>query len=247
MNIGGGQTMHDPWPTHTKKHAKNAKGPRKNRRQSVLAKEFEKLQKYGAEGANGVLNTDNVVESVDMMTTEQSSAHKGGRRRSSARSRRGSVLDAPAEMENFARRRQSLLPILRAASNGEELEVIEGISSSASIGGKPRSSTSMSQAIQDLRRTSITVSDTRRDRSGSIAQMQDEWLSSVANMKRRSRTSSGFVKEGVASEVSQQLSKSGKLEDQINLQHLVELMRVFNVSGNKLQNWLLNLQIEKRC
>ena len=230
MNIGD-QTMHDPWPSHTKKHAKNTNGPRKSRRQSVLAKEFEKLQKYGAEGANAALNIDDVAESVDM-TTEQSSAHKG-RKRSSAR--RGSVLDSPAEMENFAKRRQSLLPILRAASKGEELEVIEGISSSTSI-GKPRaSSISMLQASQDLRRTSIAVTDARRERSGSIAQVQDEWLSSVANMKRRSRTSS-FVKEGVASEVSQQLSKSGKLEDQINLQHLVELMRIFDVRPTESTN-----------
>ena len=223
----GAQSMHDPWPTHTKKHTNSANGPRKSRRQSVLAKEFEKLQKHGAEGANAALNGDNIAESTD--TLEVSSAHKR-RRRSSAR--RGSVFDPPA-MECQAKRKQSLLPVLRAASKGEELEVIQGIGSNASLrDGQPgaTSSSSVSQAFQELRRSSIAVTEkpTKRERSGSIAQQQDEWLSSVANMKRRSRTSS-FAKEGVASEVSQQLSKSGKLEDQINLQHLVELMRIFNV------------------
>ena len=214
--------MHDPWPTHTKKHAKNAKGPRKSRRQSVLAKEFEKLQKYGAEGANAALNTDDVAESVDL-TTEQGSAHIHKRRRRSS-ARRGSAFDPP-QMENIAKRRQSLLPVLRTASKGEEVDVIEGIISGASIGHPAASSSSVSQTIQDFRRSSITAVEMRKESVGSAA--HEEWLSSVANMKRR-RTSS-FVKEGVASEVSQQLSKSGKLEDQINLQHLVELMRIFNV------------------
>ena len=210
-----GDTFHGPWPIHTKKHAKNV---RKSRRQS---KEFEKLQKYGAEGANTVLNTDNVAESMDL-TTEKDSAHMHKRRRRSS-ARRGSIFD-PSLMENIARRRQSLLPVLRAASKGEEVEVIEGITSGASI-GPTASSSSVSQTIQDFSRSSIAAVEMRKERAGSAA--QEEWLSSYANMKRR-RTSS-FVKEGVASEISQQLSKSGKLEDQINLQHLVELMRIFNV------------------
>ena len=210
--------MHEPWPTHTKKHAKSA---RKSRRQSVLVKEFEKLQKYGAEGANAALSTDNVAESMDLRT-EQDSAHMHKRRRRSS-ARRDSDFD-PSQMENLAKRRQSLLPVLRAASKGEEVEVIEGIVSGASI-GPATSSSSVSQTIQDFRRSSIAAVEIRKERAGSAT--QEEWLSSYVNMKRR-RTSS-FVKEGVASEVSQQLSKSGKLEDQINLQHLIELMRIFNV------------------
>ena len=221
MNSGS-DILRDPWPTH----AKSAKGPRKSRRQSVLAKEFEKLQKYGAEGANGALTADNIAESVDLMS-EQGSAHKR-RRLSSASVRRGSAFDSsPGAMENSTKRRQSLLPVLRAASKGEEVEVIEGIRSGASIDDRHQvvSSASVSQTIRDFRRSSIAAAEMRKDRLGSAT--HEEWLSSVANMKKR--RSASFVKEGVASEVSQQLSKSGKLEDQINLQHLVELMRVFNV------------------
>ena len=224
--------MHNPWPTHTKKHAKSPNGPRRGRRQSLIAKEFEKLQKYGAEGTDAVLIADNAAESVDFMP-EPGSAHKR-RGRSSARVRRGSGFDSPpGDMENLAKRRQSLLPVLRAANKGEEVEVIEGIASGASIGaGHPSatSSSSVTKTIQEFRRSSIAAAvEMRKERLGSEA--QEEWLSSVANMKKR--RSSSFVKEGVASEVSQQLSKSGKLEDQINLQHLVELMRIFNVSTPK--------------
>lgn len=218
--ISGSEILHDPWPISPKKGAKSA---RKSRRQSLLAKEFEKLEQYHTEGANKALTSDNIMES----TTEQGSAYKK-RRRSSNSAGYGLLDPQPGTVENnniMAKRRQSLLPVLRAASKGEEVEVIEGITSSASTGSRP--ATSVSQTIQNFRRSSIAAAENlmMKERLGSAT--QEEWLASVANMKRR-RTSS-FVKEGVASEISQQLSKSGKLEDQINLQHLVELMRVFNV------------------
>ena len=40
-------------------------------------------------------------------------------------------------------------------------------------------------------------------------------------------------------QASQKLAESSKLEDQINLQHLVELMRVFHVSHQRQQPVLL--------
>lgn len=219
----GSEILHDPWPISPKK---GANGQRKGRRQSLLAKEFEKLQQYDTESANAALTTDNIVESLDVIMTEQGSAHKKRRRSSPGKLGRGNQQPGALAIENMAKRRQSLLPVLRAASKGEEVEVIEGITSGASIGGRPAtSSTSVSQTIQNFRRSSIAAAEMMKERLGSAK--QEEWLASVANMKKR-RTSS-FVKEGVASEISQQLSKSGKLEDQINLQHLIELMRVFNV------------------
>ena len=217
--ISGTEILHDPWPISPKKGAKSA---RKSRRQTLLAKEFEKLQQYDTEGANKALTTDNIVES----TTEQGSAYKK-RRRSSNSAGYGLLDPQPGTVENMEKRRQSLLPVLRAASKGEEVEVIEGITSGASIVSRP--ATSVSQTIQNFRRSSIAAAENSmmKERLGSASATQEEWLASVANMKKR--RASSFVKEGVASEISQQLSKSGKLEDQINLQHLVELMRVFNV------------------
>ena len=212
--ISGTEILHDPWPISPKKGAKSA---RKSRRQTLLAKEFEKLQQYDTEGANKALTTDNIVESM----TEYGSAHK--KRRRSSNSAGYGLLDP--QSGTMEKRRQSLLPVLRAASKGEEVEVIEGITSGASIVSRP--ATSVSQTIQNFRRSSIAAAENSmmKERLGSAT--QEEWLASVANMKKR--RASSFVKEGVASEISQQLSKSGKLEDQINLQHLVELMRVFNV------------------
>lgn len=222
----GNEILHDPWPISEKKLAKSAKGQRKGKRQSVfMANEFEKLQQYGAEGANSALSTDNVVESLDVI----GSAHKNRRRSSSGKLGRGSSsLDLQSgEIENMAKRRNSLLPVLRAASMGEQVSVIESTTNDENIGGHLDAPSSVSQTIQSFRRSSLAAAENVmiKERLGSAT--QEEWLSSVANMKRR-RTSS-FVKEGVASEVSQQLSKSGKLEDQINLQHLIELMRIFNV------------------
>ena len=49
--------------------------------------------------------------------------------------------------------------------------------------------------------------------------------SSPAREQAQPSLSSG----GLALQASQQLAASNKLEDQINLQHLVELMRIFNV------------------
>jgi hypothetical protein len=223
----GNEILHDPWPISDKKQARSAKGQRKGKRQSVFASEFEKLQQYGAEGANEPLTTDNLVESLDAI---QGSAHNKRRRSSPGKLERvNSFLDPQSGvMENMAKRRQSLLPVLRAASMGEQVSIIEGtITSGENIGGHLDAPSSVSQTIQGFRRSSITAAENlmTKERLGSAT--QEEWLSSVANMKRR-RTSS-FVKEGVASEISQQLSKSGKLEDQINLQHLIELMRIFNV------------------
>ncbi len=44
---------------------------------------------------------------------------------------------------------------------------------------------------------------------------------------------SAATRHGMQSVESEELAKSNKLEDQINLQHLVELMRVFNEASEK--------------
>ena len=146
-------------------------------------------------------------------------------------------------MERSSNKERSLLPTLRAASKGEKVDVIKGLANGASLGQPGQGSTSsgtVAQALEELRRTSKAIAaDLRRERSaGGTTQDDIEWLSSVVNMKRRRRSSRqagagvqmGFVKENVASEISQELYRSGKLEEQVNLQHLTELMRVFNVS-----------------
>ena len=147
------------------------------------------------------------------------------RRRSSVR--RGSIQEQTVECR--AKRRQSLLPVLRAASKGEEVEVIDGIKSIEML-EKITSHGTTTSAQKEKRRSFHALAgadELKKEPSESVMSSPDDRSSSVLNMKRRSRTSS--LKEGVASEVSQELSMSGKLEDQINLQHLVELMRVFNV------------------
>ena len=216
-----GAVVHNSWPAHVKRSANSAH--RKSRRQSVLAKEFEKFQ---ALGCGGMDTTDGNEESTDVaIAREHGPAHRD-RRRSSVR--RASV-NVNQIAECRTKRRQSLLPVLRAASKGEEVTVINGIKSGESVRETAEYSTSAFSIKSGGRRSSsghgrATV---KKEASESFP-ASEELSSSVANLKRRSRTSS--LKEGVASEVSGDLSKSRKLEDQINLQHLVELMTVFNVS-----------------
>lgn len=235
-DIGGGAAAvvdHDPWPAHAKKHANTT--PRRSRRQSVFAKEFEKLQKQGTEGvgADTILGVDDVVATavsnaaVDL-NGDHGSAHRKGRT---------AAITALDHEHTAHKRRQSLLPVVRAAGKGQEVEVIKGIRSDASLVQTKSSSSRSSLVGQEARRSSF---DTRRKSEGktecSESLTQDDDLSLGLNVRRRSRSES--IRESVALELevcaSQQLSKSHKLEDQINLQHLVELMRIFHVRFPKV-------------
>lgn len=207
--------VHDPWPAHTKKHVSMA--PRKSRRQSILIKEFDSLGSVDHEAD----------ESTDI-AGGYDPAHRE-RRRSSVR--RGSIAFGEQVALCRAKRRQSLLPVLRATSKGEEVTVINGIKSNESVGnniecGDTATSEHGEKSTPSNGGGDGLINVIKREASEDIL-AKDEVSPSVSNMKRRSRASS--LKEGVASEVSQDLSRSRKLEDQINLQHLVELMRVFNV------------------
>ena len=217
---------HDPWPAHAKKHAHPHSTPRKSRRHSVLAQDFDKLA--GLEGL------DEAASDVHGRSIDLAREHGSGRRRSSVR--RGSLIQEQIA-EYRTRRRQSLLPVLRAASKGEEVEVIDGIKNSESSLQKEAKSASAQWEKRKSFEALAEGQDIKKERSESLAPVPSEVTSSVSNTRRRSRSSS--VKEGVASEVSQELSMSGKLEDQINLQHLVELMRVFNVRMSNTGNIII--------
>ena len=212
---------HDPWPTSAKKHANIHNTPRKGRRQSALVQEFKT---QAASESHDQAAANDSEESTEL--ARDFGSGQRGRRRSSAR--RGSIQEQTVECR--AKRRRSLLPVLRAASKGEEVEVIDGIKSTEILEkGTSRGTTASAQKEKRRSFHALTEGDeVKKEPSESVVSSPVDVSSSVSNMKRRSRSSS--LKEGVASEVSQELSMSGKLEDQINLQHLVELMRVFSVS-----------------
>ena len=201
---------HDPWPAATHGKKNKVHSGHHNRRQSVLAP-----------------NELHLSEESHFETAphHEGHVHKRERRRSSTTARRGSLLPAELAPESSPKRKQSLLPVLRAVTKGEEVTVISGMKSVESGIGADKSSLSAKASTVAQR---DGESGEYEKGIGRKTSKNDNMLStSIANMRRRSTTS---VKEGLISEVSQEFSHSGKLEDQINLQHLVELMTVFNVS-----------------
>ena len=144
--------------------------------------------------------------------------------------RRGSLLPAESAAECSPKRRQSLLPVLRAASKGEEVTVISGMKSlevvdSATV--NRQSSLRMSSSRSATQKQEDREMPSERSEKVVKRQSSKYLTASSSSLKRRSTIS---LKEGMISDMSREFSQSGKLEDQINLQHLVELMTVFNVS-----------------
>ena len=224
-DVGGAAALgadHDPWPGHVKKS--KAHGGRRNshRRQSILT---SNLLQYN--------QTDQ--PSHDLPT----GANWEERRRSSLPARRGSLFPAELAPECPPKRRHSLLPVLRAASKGEEVKVINGTKSleagDTSVDHQSSLRMSSSRSAAQKREDGREMTSGRSEKVADMVRRQSSKFltasSSRALLKRRSTIS---LKEGMISDVSQEFSQSGKLEDQINLQHLVELMTVFNVSCARL-------------
>ena len=87
-------------------------------------------------------------------------------------------------------------------------------------------------ADAESRNISGGISDGSSASQMHVATAEENKLSSAAAAPSQVKGSEG-KKEGagqVASHSSKQLAGSNKLEDQINLQHLVELMKIFYVS-----------------
>ena len=87
-----------------------------------------------------------------------------------------------------------------------------------------------SELILFIGKNTYTENQTKDDKKGRTKETGDveEEGDDDPGERRGSRDTSGRD-EGLPSQASQKLAKSNKLEDQINLQHLVELMRIFHV------------------
>lgn len=80
---------------------------------------------------------------------------------------------------------------------------------------------------------SLLADDSQRDDSAPADAEDSEKKPATAATRGEIKTPDEKKESGghVASHSSKQLTGSSKLEDQINLQHLVELMKIFYVSG----------------
>ena len=87
----------------------------------------------------------------------------------------------------------------------------------------PRKSRRHSTLAQDIQ---LLTESLRQDGGGSDHKEEDRHAEKLAPQEGRSVR---VQDPPIPSQASQKLAESNKLEDQINLQHLIELMRIFHV------------------
>lgn len=96
----------------------------------------------------------------------------------------------------------------------------------AQKGKAPRKSRRHSTLAQDIK----LLTKSLRQSGGGSDQKQDEQHAKQLEKPASQEGKSARVQDpSIPSQASQKLAESNKLEDQINLQHLIELMRIFHV------------------
>ena len=202
---------HDPWPQHYTKKQHHV--PRKSRRQSVISQE---LQAMGClDWSNQATNTHEPV---------------GAPIRQLSVDRRHSLMPQHQDAMNNERR-QSTCPGVKAqlesmqkeeAAATASLEKAEKKKYSLLANSDEKLTEENSPSSHDEETPNV---DSRKDSQPSVS-------AGVDHEEERNDTSatSGSREQPLVSQASERLAQSNKLEDQINLQHLVELMRIFYVS-----------------
>lgn len=97
----------------------------------------------------------------------------------------------------------------------------------AQEGKAPRKSRHHSTLAQDIEL--LTKSLRQEGGGGSDHKQDDQHAKEVEKPAPQERKSARVQDPSIPSQASQKLAESNKLEDQINLQHLIELMRIFHV------------------
>ena len=90
----------------------------------------------------------------------------------------------------------------------------------------PRKSRRHSTLAQDIQ---LLTKSLRRDGGGSDHKQDDRHAKELEKLAPQEGRSVRVQDPPMPSQASQKLADSNKLEDQINLQHLIELMRIFHV------------------
>lgn len=117
---------------------------------------------------------------------------------------------------------------LETADDQADLHPAVEISSSAGIIGNETVGDSTSRKLRKSRRHSVVSREV--ELLNKLGQQQERSSQEKGVPRRPSGKPAGVQNPPLPSQASQKLAESNKLEDQINLQHLVELMRIFHVS-----------------
>lgn len=217
-------TRHEPWPQHCSKKQPQHQHhvPRKSRRQSVIAQELQ---------AMGCLDWSTQAAT----TEEQPTSHASNDRLVSSilqkEDRRYSVF--PTELPT--ERRQSTYPGVKAQLEAMQREQAEATAQLERI--EQRKYSLLANSDLQLSQTEEKTSSSRERTQVRDKSADHQLVESAAGEDHQDEESVGSQNETsafggshLASQASERLAQSNKLEDQINLQHLVELMRIFYVS-----------------